>query len=255
LYRKPTVRGCHYRRLYRSNEYSAVEQLQNDPDFQEWAQRKLRLDDDERRNELENERAQWSAFVSAAFQQQPKVNIAVEPQPSRTENSNENVPLTTNKARPKDHSAAVQGTLRARPGPRPLIKQAETVDMHVSFQDKGPVPPGKLRVECIEGVYQGTYWMVTPLVFKSKAKKDVKIGRSNSKAMKDYGICLSEDTEVSTRHGAITVEGTTFYYHDTESTNGSYLLPSETALAPQTKVEITNGSRIRVGQEVLLFTF
>jgi FHA domain len=165
------------------------------------------------------------------------------------------VPLTTNKVS-KDPSAPSQGTLRARPGPRPLIKQDEIVDMQLSCQDKGPVPPGKLRVECIMGQYQGTEWMVTPMVFKSKAKKDVKIGRSNSKAMKDYGICLSEDTEVSTRHGAIMALGTTFYYHDTESTNGSYLLPDDTvAITPQTKVEITNGLKIRVGQQILLFSF
>jgi FHA domain len=255
LYLKRTVRDCLDGR-HSDLTKPPVGQLQNDPDFLEWAKHKMELDEDSRRNELENERAQWSAFVSAAFQQQPKPgeNLEFPVQPSHCDTHHMNV-LSINKAA-KDHSSSSLATLRARPGPRALIKHEDILVMQGTSQEKEPIPPGKLRVECILGSYQGTEWMLTPVAVKSKTKKDVKIGRSNSKSTKDYGICLSEDTEVSTRHGTITVQGTTFFYHDAGSTNGSYVLPNDIdPISPQEKVEITNGLKIRVGQQVLQFTF
>lgn len=232
------------------NFFSKVDQLQNDPGFLEWAKRKLELDEDSRRNELENERAQGSAFVSAAFQQQPKTvdeNMA----PNKTAA----VPLTNSKG-PKQApvvAATAKRTNLARPGPRAL-KKLDDDEILAAHQDKGPVPSGKLRVECIMGSYQGREWIVTPMA--SKSKKDVRIGRSAARACKEHGICLSEDTEVSTRHGTITLEDGKFFYHDASSTNGSYVFPNDTEpVSPHTKVEITKGLKIRVGQQVLLFSF
>jgi hypothetical protein len=88
-----------------------------------------------------------------------------------------------------------------------------------------------VRVKCIAAQenhlnhYVGKEWMLQPGL-----GKPCKIGRSKGIHFINKGVSLSEDLEVSTSHGEFGMSKKThkLYYKDMGSSNGSYIVDSET---------------------------
>lgn len=136
--------------------------------------------------------------------------------------------------------------------------------VHTPFLVEGSfdIPEGKVQVLCVKGPSNGKVWQVEPMMETEKKRaSDVKIGRSQGKAYKTYGLSLSNDAEVSTYHATIIRQKAGFYYKDMKSSNGSSLAldcsdqPTTILLEPLKAYKLINGMQVRVGQHVLQFNF
>ena len=59
---------------------------------------------------------------------------------------------------------------------------------------------------------------------QSKTRREFIVGRSTGKKVKDHGVSLPQDPEVSTVHGRIECRADgKVYFEDLGSTNGSYV--------------------------------
>ncbi|GAB5030542.1 signal peptide protein [Nannochloropsis oceanica] len=73
-------------------------------------------------------------------------------------------------------------------------------------------------------VKEGPYASCTFKLIQSKARKEFIIGRSTGKKVKDHGVSLPQDPEVSTVHGRVEVRGNgNIVFEDLGSTNGSFI--------------------------------
>jgi len=73
-------------------------------------------------------------------------------------------------------------------------------------------------------VKEGPYASSTFKLIQSKARKEFIVGRSTGKKVKDYGVSLPQDPEVSTVHGRVEVRGDgKVVFEDLGSTNGSFI--------------------------------
>lgn len=73
-------------------------------------------------------------------------------------------------------------------------------------------------------VKEGPYASSTFKLTQSKARKDFIVGRSTGKKVKDFGVSLPQDPEVSTVHGRVEVRGDgKVVFEDLGSTNGSFI--------------------------------
>eukprot|EP00624_Nannochloropsis_granulata_P003710 evm.model.NODE_28784_length_8698_cov_13.953208.3 len=73
-------------------------------------------------------------------------------------------------------------------------------------------------------VKEGPYASCTFKLIQSKARKEFIVGRSTGKKVKDHGVSLPQDPEVSTVHGRVEVRGNgKVVFEDLGSTNGSFI--------------------------------
>jgi len=86
-------------------------------------------------------------------------------------------------------------------------------------------PPASLTYQTIILVVkEGPYASSTFKLIQSKARKEFIVGRSTGKKVKDYGVSLPQDPEVSTVHGRVEVRGDgKVVFEDLGSTNGSFI--------------------------------
>ena len=113
----------------------------------------------------------------------------------------------------------------------------------------------------------------TKFILKPKPGAPCFIGRSKGKKFGKNGISLHKDAEVSTTHGTFLVEGgmalplgsrgsesnnnnssePKFYFVDVGSTNGTFY--EEKLLQPETRLLLTEGMDLKVGNSNLKITF
>lgn len=73
-------------------------------------------------------------------------------------------------------------------------------------------------------VKEGPYADIQFHLLQTKTRKEFIIGRSTGKKVKDHGVSLPQDPEVSTVHGKIECKGKgKVVFEDLGSTNGSFL--------------------------------
>ena len=101
-----------------------------------------------------------------------------------------------------------------------------------------------IHIEIVGGEYQGRTYNLQPT-----RKGFCAVGRSSGKRIRETGISLPKDLEVSTSHGKFQRLGSRFVYVDTGSTNGSRI--GDMDIQPNEPLELQTGMEIIVGQTIM----
>jgi hypothetical protein len=106
---------------------------------------------------------------------------------------------------------------------------------------------GKLVAEVLEGPHEGKTWSLQP-----KRDKPCLVGRGRGKKLKEHGMSLPKDLEMSTTHGKFVLSDGCFYFVDMGSTNGTEIAGK--ALEEDVPVKLYNDIRIQCGKTLMKIT-
>jgi hypothetical protein len=170
----------------------------------------------------------------------------------------------------KQHQSTIKKNTTSK---RPSLDMLEDDDtdnqqqQSISKQPKTDLQPlgkGEVRLTVLctseSGVrHKGTVVTVKPYPPSDKGKRHVKVGRrDNDTEICNYGLCLSDDVEVSGLHGTLYRKKNKFYWQDNKSTNGTVAIyPDDERihLKPKQLFELEDGIKLELGLCVLLVNF
>lgn len=137
---------------------------------------------------------------------------------------------------------------------------AATTATNGTVTNAGDIPAGTIRIEVFAGPsghshHTGLVRFVIPLPPSASQSTHCKIGRSTAKNFTEYGISLFKDLEVSTKHGVIHRIKKDYYYKDVGSSNGTIDIANDKKLEKLAPFKLENGTKLQMGQNILLFNF
>jgi hypothetical protein len=126
------------------------------------------------------------------------------------------------------------------------------------------LPENNIRIKVISGEqHLGEEFIRHPVTKNAKKNQVCRIGRSTGTLYKTFGVSLSKDNEVSTKHAMIFCRKNNFYIEDLGSSNGTYLYPDRKFDEESIRIrlqefqehKLENGDIICVGATILKFSW